>query len=85
MSGRQSDPEYGYGFLPVLGELKSSVVTRRPKGVVIHLAPQRLSSSRQFRMTRRPAEHVMAQGFEVEAHDRLRAGVVELVVAVKRE
>lgn len=36
-------------------------------------------------MTRRPAEHVMAQGFEVEAHDRLRAGVVELVVAVKRE
>jgi ubiquinone/menaquinone biosynthesis C-methylase UbiE len=36
-------------------------------------------------MTRRPAEHVIAHGFEVEAHDRLRAGVVERVVAVKRE
>lgn len=36
-------------------------------------------------MTRRSAEHVMAQGFEVQAHDRLRAGVVERVVAVKRD
>jgi ubiquinone/menaquinone biosynthesis C-methylase UbiE len=35
-------------------------------------------------MTRRPAQHVMEQGFEIVARDRLRAGVVERLVAVKR-
>jgi ubiquinone/menaquinone biosynthesis C-methylase UbiE len=34
-------------------------------------------------MTRRPALQVMAAGFEIETHDRLRAGVVERLVAVK--
>jgi ubiquinone/menaquinone biosynthesis C-methylase UbiE len=33
--------------------------------------------------TRRPMLHVQAAGFEVHAHDRLRAGVVERLVAVK--
>jgi ubiquinone/menaquinone biosynthesis C-methylase UbiE len=34
-------------------------------------------------MTRRPAQHVKSPEFEIVAHDRLRAGVVERVVAVK--
>jgi hypothetical protein len=34
-------------------------------------------------MTRRPALQVVATGFEIETHDRLRAGVVERLVAVK--
>ena len=34
-------------------------------------------------MTRRPSTHVTAAGFEIEACDRLRAGVVERLVAVK--
>jgi ubiquinone/menaquinone biosynthesis C-methylase UbiE len=34
-------------------------------------------------MTRRPALHVIAAGFEIEARDRLRAGVIERLVAVK--
>ncbi|MFN2525129.1 MAG: class I SAM-dependent methyltransferase [Actinomycetota bacterium] len=35
-------------------------------------------------MTRRPALHVIAVGFEIEATDRLRAGVIERLVALKR-
>jgi ubiquinone/menaquinone biosynthesis C-methylase UbiE len=35
-------------------------------------------------MTRRPAQHIKSHEFEIVAHDRLRAGVVERVVAVKR-
>ena len=35
-------------------------------------------------MTRRPAQHVMATDFEIVDHDRLRAGIVERMVAVKR-
>ena len=34
-------------------------------------------------MTRRPALHVIAAGFEIEARDRLRAGVIERLVALK--
>jgi ubiquinone/menaquinone biosynthesis C-methylase UbiE len=33
--------------------------------------------------TRRPALHVMASGFEIHARDRLRAGIVERLVALK--
>lgn len=36
-------------------------------------------------MTRRPAQHVMAKDFEIVDHCRLRAGIVERIVAVKRE
>jgi ubiquinone/menaquinone biosynthesis C-methylase UbiE len=36
-------------------------------------------------MTRRPALHVMAANFEIRARDRLRAGVVERLVALKPE
>jgi ubiquinone/menaquinone biosynthesis C-methylase UbiE len=35
-------------------------------------------------MTRRPAQHVKATDFEIVDHDRLRAGIVERMVAVKR-
>ena len=35
-------------------------------------------------MTRRPAQHVLATDFEIADHDRLRAGIVERMVAVKR-
>ena len=35
-------------------------------------------------MTRRPAQHVITTDFEIVDHDRLRAGIVERVVAVKR-
>jgi ubiquinone/menaquinone biosynthesis C-methylase UbiE len=35
-------------------------------------------------MTRRPAVHVMADDFDVRARDRLRAGVIERLVALKR-
>ncbi len=34
-------------------------------------------------MTRRPALHVIAAGFEIEARDRLRAGVIERLAALK--
>jgi len=34
-------------------------------------------------MTRRPALHVMAAGFDIQARARMRAGVVERLVAVK--
>jgi ubiquinone/menaquinone biosynthesis C-methylase UbiE len=34
-------------------------------------------------MTRRPLVHVKAAGLEIEAHDRLRAGVIERLVALK--
>ena len=34
-------------------------------------------------MTRRPALHVIAAGFEIEESDRLRAGVIERLVALK--
>ena len=34
-------------------------------------------------MTRRPLLHVTAAGFEIEASDRLRAGVIERLAAVK--
>ena len=34
-------------------------------------------------MTRRPARHVMAVGFDIVERDRLRAGVVERLLAVK--
>jgi ubiquinone/menaquinone biosynthesis C-methylase UbiE len=33
--------------------------------------------------TRRPSLHVMASGFEIQARDRLRAGIIERLVAVK--
>ena len=36
-------------------------------------------------MTRRPALHVMAAGFDIHARARMRAGVVERLVAVKPE
>lgn len=35
-------------------------------------------------MTRRPAQHLKKHEFQIVAHDRLRAGVVERLVAVKR-
>jgi ubiquinone/menaquinone biosynthesis C-methylase UbiE len=35
-------------------------------------------------MTRRPAVHVMAANLDIDARDRLRAGIVERLVAVKR-
>jgi ubiquinone/menaquinone biosynthesis C-methylase UbiE len=34
-------------------------------------------------MTRRPALHVMAANFDIQARDRLRAGVIERLVALK--
>jgi ubiquinone/menaquinone biosynthesis C-methylase UbiE len=34
-------------------------------------------------MTRRPALHVGASDFEIHAHDRLRAGIIERLVALK--
>lgn len=34
-------------------------------------------------MTRRPLEHVKAEGFDVQERERMRAGVVERLVAVK--
>jgi ubiquinone/menaquinone biosynthesis C-methylase UbiE len=34
-------------------------------------------------MTRRPALHVMAAEFDIQARDRLRAGIVERLIAIK--
>jgi ubiquinone/menaquinone biosynthesis C-methylase UbiE len=34
-------------------------------------------------MTRRPALHVMRDDFDIKAHDRLRAGVIERLLALK--
>jgi ubiquinone/menaquinone biosynthesis C-methylase UbiE len=36
-------------------------------------------------MTRRPAQHVQATDFEIVDQDRFRAGIVERIVAIKRE
>ena len=36
-------------------------------------------------MTRRPLEHVVAEGFEVQERDRMRAGVVERLLAIKAQ
>jgi ubiquinone/menaquinone biosynthesis C-methylase UbiE len=35
-------------------------------------------------MTRRPAVHVMAADFDIQARDRLRAGIIERLVALRR-
>lgn len=35
-------------------------------------------------MTRRPALHVMAAGFDIQPRDRLRAGIIERLVARKQ-
>lgn len=36
-------------------------------------------------MTRRPALHVLTGDFDIKAHDRLRAGIIERLVALKRD
>jgi ubiquinone/menaquinone biosynthesis C-methylase UbiE len=41
------------------------------------------SRTKREYMTRRPALHVMATDFDIKAHGRMRAGIVERLVALK--
>jgi ubiquinone/menaquinone biosynthesis C-methylase UbiE len=41
------------------------------------------SRTRGEYMTRRPALHVMRDDFDIKAHDRLRAGIIERLLALK--
>ncbi len=67
------------GRLILVDHIRSSVLPLFWLQRLMELAPSR----NQDELTRRPREHVEASGFTVEASDRLRAGVVERLVARK--
>ena len=67
------------GRLILLDHIRSSVA---PLYWVQRL--MELPSRNRDELTRRPREHVEAAGFTIEESDRLRAGVVERLVARKR-
>ena len=67
------------GRLILVDHIRSSVLPLFWLQRLMELAPSR----NRDELTRRPREHVEAAGFTVEASDRLRAGVVERLVARK--
>lgn len=68
------------GRLILLDHIRSSVAPLYWVQRLMELAPSR----NRDELTRRPREHVEAAGFTIEESDRLRAGVVERLVARKR-
>lgn len=68
------------GILILLDHIRSSV---KPIFWFQRLVEAVTSRTEGEFMTRRPLNQVQAAGFEIEAHDRLRAGAVERLVAVK--
>lgn len=68
------------GRLILVDHIRSSVLPLYWLQRLMELAPSR----NRDELTRRPREHVEAAGFTIEQSDRLRAGVVERLVARKR-
>jgi ubiquinone/menaquinone biosynthesis C-methylase UbiE len=68
------------GRLILVDHIRSSVPPLYWLQRLMELAPSR----NRDELTRRPREHVEAAGFTIEESDRLRAGVVERLVARKR-
>ena len=69
------------GQLILVDHVRSSVKPLYWVQRLMELAPSRSRDE----LTRRPLAHVLAAGFTIEASDRLRAGVVERLVATKPE
>ena len=67
------------GWLILVDHIRSSVFPLYWLQRLMELAPSR----NQDELTRRPREHVEAAGLSIEQGDRLRAGVVERLVARK--
>ncbi len=67
------------GRLILVDHIRSSVLPLYWLQRLMELAPSR----NRDELTRRPREHVEAAGFTIEESDRLRAGVVERLVARK--
>ena len=67
------------GRLILVDHIRSSVLPLYWLQRLMELAPSR----NRDELTRRPREHVEAAGFTIEQSDRLRAGVVERLVARK--
>jgi ubiquinone/menaquinone biosynthesis C-methylase UbiE len=65
------------GRLILVDHIRSSMAPLYWLQRLIDLAPWRGGDE----LTRRPMEHVLAAGFTIEATDRLRAGVIERLVA----
>ncbi len=65
------------GKLILVDHIRSNVAPVFWLQRLLELAPTRMDDE----LTRRPREHVAAAGFHVEASDRLRAGIVERLVA----
>jgi ubiquinone/menaquinone biosynthesis C-methylase UbiE len=68
------------GLLILLDHVRSSVAPIHWVQRLMELAP----AWNEDGLTRRPIRHVLAAGFTIEATDRLRAGIVERLVARKR-
>ncbi len=69
-----------HGRLILVDHIRSSVKPLYWLQRVYEFVPSRTKGEY---MTRRPLSHVMAAGLEIEACDRLRAGVIERLVARK--
>jgi SAM-dependent methyltransferase len=68
------------GFLILVDHIRSSVKPIFWLQWLYEFIPSRTKGEY---MTRRPALQVMAANFEIQARDRLRAGIIERLVAVK--
>jgi ubiquinone/menaquinone biosynthesis C-methylase UbiE len=67
------------GRLILVDHIRSSVKPIYWLQHLLELSPKRDKGE----LTRRPLLHVQAAGFEIQASDRLRAGIVERLVALK--
>jgi len=65
------------GRLILVDHIRSSVAPLYWLQRLLELAPTRMDDE----LTRRPREHVEAAGFRIEESDRMRAGIVERLVA----
>lgn len=67
------------GHLILVDHIRSSVKPIFWLQRLLELSPKRHKGE----LTRRPLIHVQAAGFEIQASDRMRAGIVERLVALK--
>jgi ubiquinone/menaquinone biosynthesis C-methylase UbiE len=70
------------GLLILVDHVRSTVLPLYWLQWLYEFVPRR---TKDEYMTRRPAQHVGATEFEIVAHDRLRSGIIERLVAVKRD
>lgn len=70
------------GKLILLDHIRSTVKPILWLQKIVEFFTRRLEGEH---MTRRPLEHVKAEGFHVQERNRLRAGVIERLVAVKSQ